>query len=79
MPSGGRDKLGEKKKGIKLKQEMLSSSTVPSVTSSKAAKVRKNKGTIAPDGVTSDTPVPPKRLLRNTQGRSETEAGQYDN
>ena len=34
---------------------------------------------MAPDGVTSDTPVPPKRLLRNTQGRSETEAGQYDN
>jgi hypothetical protein len=44
-----------------------------------AAKVRKRKGTMAPDGVTSDTPVPPKRLLRNTQGRSETEAGQYDN
>ena len=34
---------------------------------------------MAPDGVTSDTPVPPKRLLRNTQGRRETEAGQDDN
>ena len=35
------EQLGEKKKGIKLKQEMLSSSTVPSVTSRKAAKVGK--------------------------------------
>ena len=36
------------------------------------------KGTMAPDGVASETPVPPKRLLRRTQGRRETEAGQDD-
>ena len=72
--------LEEQKKGIKIKQEMLSSSSVPSasdtsthtdVTSSKS---RKRKGTMAPDGVASDTPVTPKRLLRNTQGRRVTEA-----
>ena len=33
--------LEEQKKGLKIKQEMLSSSTVPSVTSRKAAKVGK--------------------------------------
>ena len=50
--------LEEQKKGLKIKQEMLSSSTVPSAA--------------------SDTPVPPKRLLRNTQGRRVAEAGQDD-
>ena len=61
--------LEEQKKGIKIKQEMLSSSSVPSasdtsthtdVTSSKS---RKRKGTMAPDGVASDTPVPPIHLI----------------
>ena len=65
---------------FKIKKEMLSSSTVPSAsdTSSKAPKVRKRKGTMAPDVVASDTPVPPKRLLRKTQGRRVAEAGQDD-
>ena len=57
-------------------REGRTESPVPSAsdTSSKATKVRKRKGTMAPDGVASDTPVPPKRLLRNTQGRRVTEA-----
>ena len=61
-------------------REGRTESPVPSAsdTSSKATKVRKRKGTMAPDGVASETPVPPKRLLRRTQGRRETEAGQDD-
>ena len=61
-------------------REGRTESPVPSAsdTSSKATKVRKRKGTMAPDGVALETPVPPKRLLRRTQGRRETEAGQDD-
>ena len=89
---GQRDKVEASTKQLeeqvfKIKKEMLSSSTVPcasdtsthtDVTSSKATKVRKRKWTMAPDVVASDTPVPPKRLLRNTQGRRVGEAGQDD-